>query len=241
MGVPYRAYHGDTTIGIPETQDYVREICALFDWNLNIRKPPNRDWWYDRMVEKHGFPGASKTSHKIMYRYLKERALRRFITHEVKSTPMARENVLLITGIRKSESAIRMGYSETTKKENSRIWCAPIFHWSEDDCKAYMKANDVPKNPVKERICISGECLCGAFAGKEEYSEIKAAYPHVARIIEELHERAKASGHPWEWSSGPKEWRKDELKKMQLSMNFMCIGCETERDTIYENKQSAAP
>src|ERR1700689_4484474 len=163
-------YHGDTTIGIPETQYYVMDICDLYEWSLHVRRAPNPDDWYDNIVAKHGFPGPTRSAHQFMYRRLKERALRHFVTHTLKSSPFARENVLLLSGVRKDESLIRMGYQETMSKDASRCWANPIFYWSEQDCKDYMKANLMPLNPVKERICISGECLCGAFASKEEYA-----------------------------------------------------------------------
>lgn len=222
---PFVIYHGDTTIGIPETQEYVKQICGIYGWDLNIRRPPNRDHWYDRLIEKYGFPGPTKTSHRIMYRLLKERALRKFITYEVKSVPRSRERIALLTGIRQDESRIRMGYSEAVTRMNSWVWVSPIFHWSDQDCKDYMKSNAIPKNPVKEKICISGECLCGCFARREEFVELKVEFPHVAMAIEDLHKKAIAAGFPWKWGQGPKAWREEESKKRQTDL-FMCVGCE---------------
>lgn len=230
MGVDFVVYHGDTTIGIPETQDYVKRVCEQFNWPLVIRKPPNRKDWYDELVKRFGFPGPTRQSHQLIYRRLKERALNRYVTHECKTTTYARENVLLITGIRKQESKIRMGYVRENNKENSKIWSNPIFWWSKGDCENYMTEHHLPRNEVKDKICISGECLCGAFAGREEYSEIKAAYPDVAKRIDELHEMAKENGHPWPWSMGPTEWYKNHPKG-QLDM-FMCVGCDEKRVSV---------
>lgn len=225
----FRIYHGDTTIGIPQTQEYVKMICEKYGWRLSICKPPKESDWYDNIVANYGFPGPTKQSHQFMYRRLKERALNNFVTHECKSSPHKRENVLLLTGVRQQESRIRMGYSHTTSKEKSKIWCNPIFYWSEDECNLYMKAHAIPRNPVKDKICISGECLCGAFAKKEEWAEIKHEFPEVADRIEALHEKAKANGFPWHWASGPIEWKKEELQKKQLKINFMCVGCDTKK------------
>ncbi len=225
LGLDFVVYHGDTTIGIPETQQYVKHISKSLG-RLFIRKPPNRHDWYDYIVATCGFPGPTKASHQFMYRRLKERALQHFVTHECKSRPYARENVLLLSGARQQESKIRMGYSEPTRKNYSQIWCNPIFYWSEDECIFYIKHNKLPKNSVKEKLCISGECLCGAFAGKEEPAEIKHYYPDVYDKIDNLHQVAIHNGFPWGWSSGPGEWKKEEAKKSQLNM-FMCVGCES--------------
>lgn len=225
--IPFEIYHGDTTIGIPETQDYVKTVCKIYGWKLNIRKPPNKQRGYEWIVKKFGFPGPTKSSHQMCYRWLKERALSNFVTHECKTTPYARQSIMLCTGVRKDESRIRMGYINEVNKEHSKIWVNPIFHWSEQDCNEYLEYNDLPKNPVKEKMCISGECLCGCFARKEEFAELKEAYPETARRIEQLHELAKENGHPWPWGFGPTQWYKRNPKN-QLSM-FMCVGCEAKK------------
>lgn len=222
--IDFEIYHGDITIGIPETQDYVKSVCKEFGWKLNIRTPPNSERGYEWIIEKFGFPGPNRASHQICYRWLKSRALDAFVTHECKTKPHARENVLLCTGVRREESKIRMGYVNEINKENSKIWANPIFHFTEKDCSEFIELKGLPKNPVKEKICISGECLCGCFAKKEEFAEIKKAYPETAKRIEELHEMAKKNGHPWPWGVGPTNWYKKHPKN-QANM-FMCVGCE---------------
>lgn len=224
LGLPFAVYHGDTTIGIPETQEYVKSICELNGWQLFIRKPPNRNDWYDKIVEKYGFPGPTKTSHQYMYRRLKERALRHFVTHECKTSPKKRQNVLLLSGVRKQESQIRMGYVEEINKDASRVWANPIFYWSEQDVNSFMIQQNIPRNPVKDKICISGECLCGAFAKNEEWVEIKTHYPATAKMIEDLHQTAITNGKPWHWASGPNQWKKEQKA---MKTNFMCVGCDS--------------
>lgn len=222
MNTDFVVYHGDTTIGIPETQQYVKEICKKYGWKLVIRKPPKRTDYYDELIKRFGFPGPTKQSHQIMYRRLKERAINKFVTHECKSSPHTRETVILFTGIRKQESRIRMGYINETSKENSKVWSNPIFWWSKIQCEKYMVENNLPRNPVKDRICISGECLCGAFAGKEELAEIRAAYPDVAKKLDELHELAKKTafpggGHP-ALLNGTKITRPERLTCLQMRL-----------------------
>ena len=233
LQIAFVVYHGDTTIGIPETQEYVKDVCKKYNWNLIIRRPPNKKDWYDELIKGYGFPGPTKQSHQICYRRLKERALNAFVTHECKTSPYKREFVLLCSGVRKDESKIRMGYVHETSKDRSKIWTNPVFYFTEKDCERYMKEYDLPRNPVKDRICISGECLCGAFGGKEEFAEIKTCYPETAARINALHEMAIANGHPWHWSSGPTEWRRQN--NLRQTNMFMCVGCESKK----EYKESA--
>ena len=234
LNIDFTVYHGDTTIGIKETQDYVKQVCTSFGWNLVIRKAPKVQDHYESIVANHGFPGATKSSHQLMYRRLKERALRHYVTHECKSSAFARENVLLLTGVRAVESRIRMGYTETTTKENSRIWCNPIFYMTNEEQKEYMRTHDLPRNPVKDKICISGECLCGSWGTNEELAEIRHYYPDAAKEIDRLDKISTEKGFPWGWGSGPNEWYKHHPKGQyelfgENEPMFMCIGCEEKR------------
>lgn len=232
-GVPFVVYHGDTTIGIPDTKTYVKEICQRYHWPLFIRRSPDPNDSYEHLVRVYGFPGPTRLAHQIMYRHLKERALNYFVTHECKSSPYARENVLLLSGLRKQESRVRMGYTREYAKEKSKIWANPIFYFSDTDVRRYMQAHNIPPNPVKVKICISGECLCGAFAGKEEWFEIKRNYPEVAQQIMRLHQIATANGKPWPWSMGPTEWNKQQQnRKATHSHAFMCTSCNNHKTFI---------
>ncbi|HMR81981.1 MAG TPA: phosphoadenosine phosphosulfate reductase family protein [Niabella sp.] len=226
IGQEFTVYHGNTGIGIRQTREYVYSVVNSFRWSFQEGYPRSGET-YEDFVRQCGFPGPTRQMHQIMYNRLKERALRKYVTYSCKSTPHARENVLLITGIRKSESKIRMGYTHHTQKDGSRVWCNPIFHWSKRDCDVYMQRFQLPRNPVKDKICISGECLCGAFARKEEWAEIKASYPEAADEIERLHRIAIANGHPWPWASGPAMYYKHNPPG-QMKM-FMCVGCESKR------------
>ncbi|MBZ4188937.1 phosphoadenosine phosphosulfate reductase family protein [Niabella beijingensis] len=222
LGLDFTVYHGNTGIGIRQSRDYVRRTCMEQDWKLYEGYAGDA---YEKLVSKYGFPGPQ--SHKFMYITLKERPLKKYITHFCKSSPYARENILLITGIRKSESRIRMGYRDFIKKEGSAVWLSPIFYWTESDSEIYMRQNELLRNPVKDKICISGECLCGAFAGNEEWAEIRHSFPEAALEIERLHKIAIQNGKPWGWASSPTKYYKHNPQG-QMKM-FMCIGCEEKK------------
>lgn len=199
--VPFTVYHGDTTIGLRETQEYVVETCKREGFGVAVRKPYNGEDHYESLIGKFGLPGPTRQSHAIMYRRLKERGLRHYVTHEVKSTAKGRENVLLLSGVRWDESQIRMGYGHVMSKEYSRIWCNPCFWFSSGDCNDVMEAEGFARNPVKKAICISGECLCGCYATKSERAEIKYAFPYMDERLSYLESVAEAAGFPWKWGS----------------------------------------
>lgn len=224
IGLDFEIYHGNTGIGIKQTFAYVKFICKKFGWKLNVGVPPSGETYRD-IVLRWGFPKSTYQGHQMCYIRLKERALRAFVTHKCKSKPYARENVLLLTGIRKSESRIRMGYVEETRKEASRVWSSPIFYWEEQDIDSYMAKHSLPRNPVKDKLCISGECLCGAFEVKELLAEIKECYPETYNEIQNLKALAKERGLNDIWGGVSAYKPKRKVNKRQLNM-FMCIGCE---------------
>jgi 3'-phosphoadenosine 5'-phosphosulfate sulfotransferase (PAPS reductase)/FAD synthetase len=225
IGMPFSVYHGDTGTGIRQTQDFVKNVCKEFGWDLVIRKPKKKHGYEETVKMLGGYPGPSM--HRICYNRLKERPLREFITHQLKSSPYARENVLLLTGLRKSESKIRMGYQDHTRKVNSQIWCNPCFFYSEDDCKDYMRLFSLPQNSVKKQICISGECLCGCFAKPEEAAEISKLYPEAWDRLIRLQKYS-----PWKWGDRPQDFIKHNppgqinIFTGKVAYMPMCVGCE---------------
>jgi 3'-phosphoadenosine 5'-phosphosulfate sulfotransferase (PAPS reductase)/FAD synthetase len=199
--------HIDTGIGIPETQQFVVDRCAAHGWPLQIyRALENRNAKgvadpqdFEELVLKHGFPGPH--GHGMMYFRLKDRQVGQIVRDFKGDGP-----VMFISGCRKEESTRRMGTTEPIQNRGSRLWVAPFTHFTGSDCAAYMRRHSLPKNPVKERLCMSGECLCGAFAKKNELKEIEFWYPDVAKRIKDLEDRVRANGFPWGWEEGPPEW-----------------------------------
>lgn len=133
-----------------------------------------------------------------------------------------------------------MGYTETTTKDASKVWCNAIYHFSDKDCENYMIQNSLDRNPVKDKICISGECLCGSFGSNEELAEIRSAFPEAAAEIDRLDKISTENGHPWGWGSGPNEWYKNHPKGVLNMFDdqpmFMCVGCEQKRELISQNQ-----
>ena len=187
--------HIDTGTGVEETRAFVRATCRGFGWPLFEYRPPVP---YEEIVLRWGFPGPA--GHTLIYNRLKERCLRQLSReHKTKRSDL----ILLATGIRRQESRRRMGYVEPVQRKDGRVWVAPLLHWSNDDKHASLETHSLPRNPVVEKLCMSGECLCGAFARKGELDEIAFWYPEVAARIRALEARAAAAGVPCRWGQAP--------------------------------------
>lgn len=185
----------DTTIGIPETLEHRREVAQSYQWRPREYVAPVS---YREIVLTHGFPGPG--AHLQMYSRLKERGLRQLM-HEIQHRDGDR--VVLVTGVRKAESKRRMGHVKEVKREGGKVFTAPILNWSDEDKDEYMAFRGLPRNPVSAQLCMSGECLCGAFASPGEIAEIEAAFPTFAEGLHALEREARIAGVHAVWGTRP--------------------------------------
>lgn len=220
------ALHANTTIGIEETRQFVRDTCR--DWGLELREYfPDNGCTYAELVVEHGFPGPAL--HYKMYQRLKERALRTARRDVVKKP--YKERIVFLAGRRRTESSRRANVPEF-ERFGSTVWIAPMVNWTKTDLYTYREwAGDVPRNRVSDLIHMSGECLCGAFAHKDELAEIEMFFPEVAREIRELESKVRLAGHPehkckWGWGA-------TERTKGAVALSGpMCSSCEYRADAL---------
>lgn len=185
----------DTTIGINETLEHRREVAQSYQWRPREYVAPVS---YRDIVLAEGFPGPG--AHMFMYIRLKERGLRQLMS-EVQHRDGDR--VILVTGVRLSESKRRMGHVKKEQREGGKVFTAPILNWSDDDKDEYMAFHGLPRNPVTGKLCMSGECLCGAFASPGEIAVIEAEYPDFADRLHALEFEARRAGVHSVWGTRP--------------------------------------
>jgi 3'-phosphoadenosine 5'-phosphosulfate sulfotransferase (PAPS reductase)/FAD synthetase len=209
--------HVNTGIGIPQTRQFVRAACQWFGWPLleykaveNTRGDGSPDpIHYEDLVMRWGFPGPP--GHGVMYNRLKERQIRRLI----RDHKISNRKILLVSGCREQESTRRMGTVTPIDPDGRRIWVAPFTHMDAVEVRDYMDQHELPRNPVKQYLEMSGECLCGAFAHEGELEEIRTWYPETAARIEAIQERVvNEAGFPWGWEErAPEWWDKEQARR----------------------------
>ena len=185
------AVHANTTIGIEDTRQFVRDTCQAWGLELLERTAPVS---YRDLVLERGFPGPAM--HFKMFQRLKERCLHQ-VRNELIGNPR-RERILFIAGRRRAESQRRKNISlyETV---GSIIWASPIAMWTKEDMVVYRAIatrddDPVPFNSVSDALGMSGECLCGAFAQRGELDRIRLWYPDTAAEIDQLEADVRAAG-----------------------------------------------
>jgi 3'-phosphoadenosine 5'-phosphosulfate sulfotransferase (PAPS reductase)/FAD synthetase len=227
------AVHINTTIGIEETREFVRDTCRNNDVDLIEALPPDGNTYRDLILDM-GFPGPN--AHHLMYQRLKERCLdtvrKQFITNK------HRHRVIYLSGRRRSESH-RRAVAPFFDKDGSAVWCAPILNWTKHDITTYKKLyGGIPVNPVTELIHMSGECLCGAFATAGEWEQLKMFFPQTAEMIHQLEhdvaEHADVADYrkQWGWGQYPQNHHRARAKRPQDNkIGPLCSSCEYKHQT----------
>lgn len=220
------AAHANTTIGIEETREFVRNTCETWGLPLIEHKPPRLEDRYRALVLAYGFPGPAH--HWKMFQRLKERSLRQ-VQRELVTNPR-KERVVFLGGIRRSESERRKNRQEM-HREGSVVWVSPLVNWTKLDLNTYrLMAGDVPSNPASDLIHMSGECLCGAFAAPGEREEIDAWFPAALDEVRELEtliaDRDDIPDHrkTWGWGADP---AKKSLDGKPSPSGALCSSCDS--------------
>jgi 3'-phosphoadenosine 5'-phosphosulfate sulfotransferase (PAPS reductase)/FAD synthetase len=231
------AAHANTTIGIEQTRQYVRDTCSAWGLPLMEEFPRIGEHYRDLVLGRvrvkagpsigktpypGGFPGPAM--HYFMYQRLKERALesvrRQFVEFRYQ------QRVIFLAGRRADESGRRKGLAlkGPIERRGSTVWVSPLLNWTKLDLNAYRRIYpDVPRNEVSDLLHMSGECLCGAFAHPGELDEVGEWFPEVADEIRGLEkEVAAADVAPperckWGWGAG---------REAPSRVGAMCSSCD---------------
>lgn len=220
--------HINTGIGIEQTRRFVRDTAAA--WKVELIEEHGES--YRNLVIERGFPGPAQ--HFKMYQRLKERGLRkirrRFVTNG------RRQRIIFVAGRRRDESIRRKnrGLPER-EREGSTVWCSPIVNWTDANMAEYRDRFDVPRNEVSDMIHMSGECLCGSFAGPGELDEIGFFFPEMRAEIKELEREVEDAGHPFPlcvWGWGP---LRESARRTVRRSGPMCSSCDARQLGLFDD------
>lgn len=221
------AVHANTTIGIEQTRQFVRDTCKQWGLELLERTAPVS---YRELVLERGFPGPAM--HFKMYQRLKERALDE-VRRELISD-RRKQRVLFIAGRRRAESKRRQNVP-FYEKDGSAIWASPLAMWTKLDMNTYRlmhrdTASPVPVNEVSDKLHMSGECLCGSFAHRNELEELRMWYPDVAAEIDQLERDVTAAGHKPPFNT----WGHGQGKPPERTTGKLCTSCSLDQPPLFE-------
>ena len=195
----FRLIHIDTTIGLEETEKYVREYARWLGAELIVLRP---EYTFEQYVAKYPYwPHIRPQWARWCYHKLKRRPTERYIKQHY------RPGDVIVLGVRGPESLFRMSKYTAVFDEKyyrdakvlAKIWL-PLLYVSDEMVDKLIRRFGIPESPVW-RIGSSGECFC--LAGSSEASVIRAvkAFPELAerliKIDDIIHQnRRKGESYP---------------------------------------------
>jgi len=179
--------HLGTGIAVPGAEEFVARFADRLGVPFECHRTPVSFEW---LVRRYGFPAPE--SHGRTVNYLKGRGVRQF--------KKAHPGEWLASGVRRAEShRRRLTTREFGMWERVPTW-APIFDWTTAEVWAYVAENRLEVSQAYRELHISGDCLCGAFARREEGYLLRTFYPEIAERIRTLESE---TGQRWGgWSEG---------------------------------------
>jgi 3'-phosphoadenosine 5'-phosphosulfate sulfotransferase (PAPS reductase)/FAD synthetase len=217
------AVHVNTGIGVEETRQYVRELCRVRHWPLLEMHPPNKTYRDIVLDPRWGFPGPA--AHPHIYVWLKERAIRKLVRDHKRKW---KDRVLLVSGLRRQESAQRAKASELVHREGANVWVNVIHDWSALERLPFMEREGLPRNRVVDVLHFSGECLDGSKSSPGERQLLRDFFPAAEQQISDLEAEAREAGVPaCRWGQRPPATSEQSRLRGPnlLDLLPMCAGC----------------
>ncbi len=184
-----RAVYVDTTISLPECDDFVRKTCDEWGVDLITLRREDVDFW--GMVKRWGFP------HRRF----------RWCMNEFKSIPLRLfnesngEKILHLTGTSKHESSFRKKIYDVRGayhyNYSVRSLCLhPLLDWAESMILDYIEKEQLPVNPCYSKYLGSGNCYyCPFVTSLLYYSNLASLQPQLfSRILEAEKAMRKGGG-----------------------------------------------
>ena len=181
----------DTGICATGFIEWIKDTCEKRKWKLHIEKGGymsgnEKIQSYDQFVKKFGFP--KPFSHSWIMRIVKGRAFTKF----KKAHTVDKIKPKVASGVRQKESKRRMKNvtGEYGEFDGCKVWNA-VYNWDNDQVWEYVRKYKIEISPAYKTIHMSGDCLCGAYARKDEVDIIKMFYPEVADRLTKLENEIK--------------------------------------------------
>lgn len=124
----------DSGYNTEATYRHAQDLIKRLNLNVITYLPQQTAAWRD--VEFNGVPSVNNPAHAKF-------------TEQVKLEPFGRALKEIapdvwINAIRKDQTEFRQSLDVLSESKDGVLKVAPLFHWSEDDLEAYLKAHDLP-------------------------------------------------------------------------------------------------
>jgi len=236
----------NTGIATQATVDFVEDYCKKRNYPLyhlhaeDVKRKIvskhgkiGEPFDFEHLVLAYGFP--KQALHTVTMRWLKLFSIRKFISERI----ALGENPAIVSGIRRNESARRKIKAKQYIYNDGKMWfISPLFYKSNDWVMRYFIENDIKRSPVYNTLHISGDCLCGSFAKREELKLLEMFHPEVFTEIKRLEKLLKEKGTPEAKENsvwGIHNQTTESAKSQSQLESFVCSDCLFDRNTTDED------
>lgn len=182
---PFRLVFVNTRNYVPDTWNYVHEYASWLGAELKVVDSPND---YFELVKVYGYPNVR--TNRWCVNKLKQEASFKLIVEEIKEG----HEPLWVFGIRAGESGIRRArYGKLARNfVRGLIKGMPVYQWfpvlfvENHEVEGLLQRFGIPRNPVWDKVGISGDCLCLAGTGRLTLEALFLHYPDVAKRFYEF-------------------------------------------------------
>jgi 3'-phosphoadenosine 5'-phosphosulfate sulfotransferase (PAPS reductase)/FAD synthetase len=183
--------HVDTTAGLPENTEYVKEVCEYLDVQLDIVRPKID---YFTLAKEWGIPSFG---FRWCCRELKIKPIKEYFNS-------IDEPKVVFDGIRAAESNIRRKYIPIWYHPSFKcLSVSAIFHWTNPQVYALINENGLPKTHL-HRLGTSSECWCGAYKTETDFIKLYEINKEMFYKLANL-ERDSKTGYTYLYNNGQKK------------------------------------
>lgn len=166
----YVVIYNETDIEFPETKEFMSVVEDHYDIEITRIHPPKS--FDELLIRWNGFWPSFFAL---------------WCQRELKILPSQRyyrekypEGVILYTGSRRSEGVSRRDFAfETMNKKYGYLMRRPVLYMSEDDIWEYIKACELPVNPVYELGYKRCSCFFCPLRGKKDTVRLAHTHPDL--------------------------------------------------------------
>lgn len=221
--------HGVTGTGIQEATDFVRRLSGDLPYKYI---EANAGDTYLKYVLRKGFMGIGPGAHEFSYHLLKATPFKAAVSKHIRQKTRKRV-VLLINGARRQESENRMKMMINPCRPQSdrpnNIWVNIINEWPNHAPQDYLEDNGFEINPVSQKLCRSGECMCGTQQTMGDGAEAAYFFPEWGKWWTSLRAEVMKK-FSWDWGEGMPKGIAMERKGQLNMFQPMCHSCIINHD-----------
>ena len=219
----------DTSTGLPENLDWIREVCAEFGWPLEVL-PPKLTLL--EFALRYGFPKAP--AHLWAMRYFKE--------HPIEAFAAETDTRTFYSGVYRHESDTR--YTRVDGEATDRgtfEYRSPCHDWKEYQFDDYVQDHGLPCNPHADCLGRSPDCYCCAVGSRDEVvidlkdNDYDRHAEHLLSIEKKAQEEiGTQEDHCWLGSQGlPSKKLRALMAQADEQQTYLCgPGCYEEPELI---------